>query len=332
MPPEKERNNPAPENVEQRPDSTVSQRKTNNKQNTEKNSRRPRRELNNTFQPGTDGLLGRLIGLCKGKPVPAIQELYRSLVRRFDGRDVVNQLLADLLVTDYWRLSNGIEQELRLLEPGCDRFYPQGSMPVLTRYVATARRNLDKSLQMMLQLQKETEAAEASEVETEETETEPQAADPSSSKPEAHIANTDSDENRRPDAIDIHDFLSESDSDGSCTNFCDDEVLANSDERVSEKPASPLASDALSEGPGAQSVSTIAVDDASAAGQPAQDTAAQASESQLNNSAPEEPPSMPAMVSSQLAEEPSVAADSKPTEGHPETSGETPEADLPAAA
>jgi hypothetical protein len=50
MPPEKDRNNPALENVEQRSDSTVAQRKTNNK-HAKKSSRRPPRELDNSFQP-----------------------------------------------------------------------------------------------------------------------------------------------------------------------------------------------------------------------------------------------------------------------------------------
>lgn len=41
---------------------------------------------------------------------------------------------------------------------------------------------------------------------------------------------------------------------------------------------------------------------------------------------------MVAIASSQLAAEPSAAANSKPTEGPPESSGETPDAGLPAAA
>ena len=45
-------------------------------------------------------------------------------------------------------------------------FDPQGTIPVVTRYVAAARRSLDKSLQMLLQMQKEVESAEALETES----------------------------------------------------------------------------------------------------------------------------------------------------------------------
>ena len=165
MPTEGNRKKPASENVEQQPASTVPERNTKIKPTVNKSSRRrPRRS--STYLPGMEGCL--VPQICEDE---GIKSLFRDLVNRFDSDDVVNLLLVKLTVFDYWRISQGLKQESRSLTQSGEGFHPQGSIPVVTRYVANAQRNLYKSLQMMLQMEKEVEAAEALETESAEAET-----------------------------------------------------------------------------------------------------------------------------------------------------------------
>ena len=173
MPLEGNRKKPVSANVEQEPASTVPERNAKITQTRNTSSRRRTRRPS-TYLPGTEGCL--VPRICEHE---GIKSLFRNLVHRFDSDDVVNMLLVELTVADYWRIAQGLKQEVRSLTEGREGFYPQGTIPVVTRYVATARRNLDKSLQMMLQMQKEVEAAEALETETAGAETHGSAADSS---------------------------------------------------------------------------------------------------------------------------------------------------------
>jgi len=167
MPSKPNRTNPAPEKVEATT-STDSARKTNNKPNsTQKTrSRTPHHNWNNSFLPALGGTLTRKIAYDRdGKLNETISNLYGSLSRRFDMKDTVGALLVDLLIADYWRLSQGLKHEKRRLEESEWPFDLIGTMPTLTRYTNQARRSLDGGLKMLRELEKEAAEAEAFEAE-----------------------------------------------------------------------------------------------------------------------------------------------------------------------
>lgn len=173
-------NNKTPlENVEAKSNPTVSNPQTNNPQTPKKNSRRSRRDWGNTFHPGKHGLLVRKTADSNRKPKDAIQELYGSLTDRFDPNhvDVVGLLLIEMMIVDYWRISKGLEYEQKAMDEGY-AFY-KDYMDCMTRYVGAARRNLDKSLQVLRQIEKENEEAAWLEADSETTEAVASAADSS---------------------------------------------------------------------------------------------------------------------------------------------------------
>jgi len=152
-------NKTALENVAATSDATVSRTQPKNPQPKSNTSRRSRRDWENSFKPGQHGLLVRNTVNSARKPVDAIQELYRSLIYRFDPdtTDVVGMLLVELTVVDYWRMSKALEYEQDSMVRHC----VLSNMNTLTRYAAAARRNFDKSLQMLLQIEKENGEAAA---------------------------------------------------------------------------------------------------------------------------------------------------------------------------
>jgi hypothetical protein len=175
------RKKPAPENVAGNPASTVSEHKTNHQQNPKKSLRPARRKANNTFQPGHHGRLVQCIMFDgEGKAVKGLENLFVRLADRFDYSDVVNALLIELAVTDYWRQSKAVRYELQCFRRDVGGFCPQGDMPALTRYLTASRRSLDKSLQMLRQIEKDAQEATASEAETEAAETSASTADAAS--------------------------------------------------------------------------------------------------------------------------------------------------------
>lgn len=187
------RKKPAPENVAGNPASTVSEHKTSHQQNPKKSSRPARRKATSTFQPGVHGRL--ILSICgdgKGNVDEGISSLFASLGNRFDCSDVVNALLIELAVTDYWRQSRTLQYERQCFRRDVGGFCPQGDMPVLTRYLTASRRSLDKSLQMLLQIEKDAQEATASEAETEAAETSASTADAASqSRPSTTEAKAD---------------------------------------------------------------------------------------------------------------------------------------------
>lgn len=81
-----------------------------------------------------------------------LQCLFESLHDRYSSGEVVDELLVELAITDYWRLQKGLEYEIKYLTPGGGEFHPQGGMPTLVRYMTANRRGFDQSLQMLKQL------------------------------------------------------------------------------------------------------------------------------------------------------------------------------------
>ena len=316
MPPKRKPQEIDSENVEQPPASTVPERNTKITQTPNQNSRRrPRRS--STYLPGTEGCL--LPKICGDE---GIKSLFRNLVDRFDSDDVVNQLLVELTVADYWRIAQALKQEIpSLIREG---FYAQGTIPVVMRYVAAARRGIDKSLQMMLQMEKEVEAAEALETESAGAETDGSAAD-SSTPSQPAPAPMNWDEPAPPalpstdeeEWIDARDLLPQS-------AFENDEAQADDIGDVGEEQPST-----------APPMTPVA------APQPSGDTPAHCGEAEYTNLQTEAElttAQTEAGQAEQLASptreagaEP-AATPSKPVEGTAESTCETPGEDLPAAA
>src|SRR5579872_1664300 len=142
----------APETAEQKSAAAVPERTTNEKtadakKTTEGNEENPSEE--NSFVPGQHGLMITMIGHRDGKPNQAIQKLYASLVTEFGIEHPLNAVMIELAVVDYWRLGQGHLAEKRLIDSNKFVFEPKHVMPTIIRYNATARRNLEKSLELL---------------------------------------------------------------------------------------------------------------------------------------------------------------------------------------
>lgn len=195
MPQKVNNNEPAPENVEQETISTVSEHKTKTTDNPKKNRRRQRR-WQNSFDSGKLGLLLTQVAFQNDNQIQAIDKLHASLANRFDPgqEDVVAQLLIELTATDYWRMSQVGRYE---------KWHTSANDPTLLfcgfgvdqalKYHSLVRRNLEKSLQALLQFEKEGEAAGEFEADLDPTESQPGAA-ASSSQPESPSTPAQSDE------------------------------------------------------------------------------------------------------------------------------------------
>jgi hypothetical protein len=160
-----------PENVEDKPASAVSEHTTNHPQTPNKSKQPARRKAKSTFQPGFHGRLLQFVMYEKAKPIEGLKNLFVSLADRFDLDDVVNALLIELAVTDYWRLSQVVQFEASR--------NPLGAYPQLTQYMTASRRGLDKSLEMLLQMDKEAAEAGAFAAEAETEDSAKDAASPS---------------------------------------------------------------------------------------------------------------------------------------------------------
>lgn len=169
-------------------------------------SKRPK--VDNTFLPGKHGLMITAIGHRDGIPVPAIQNLYSSLADCFGLDDPVAALLIELTVVDYWRLGQGHHAEQRLIEHGSYVFDSRGIMPTIIRYNAAARRNLEKSLQLLQQ-------------------------DAASSEQQANTV--DKYWSGGPEGADHSDLLPASDFGDSPTEYSEQETAANT-EKMQEEP------------------------------------------------------------------------------------------------
>lgn len=122
------------------------------KQNT--NSRPRRRNLRCDYHAGIEG--GLIPKICESD---GIKKLYKNLINRFDSSDVVQVLLVEMTVADYWRASKAIEYEYYYSGGKPGNWYLAN--PDMMRYNSANRRNLHKSIEMLLQLDKEADQASA---------------------------------------------------------------------------------------------------------------------------------------------------------------------------
>ena len=318
MPLEGKRKKPISENVEQPTASTVPERNAKITQTPNKSSRRRTRRPS-TYFPGTEGCLVPKICGEEG-----IKSLFRNLVDRFDSGDVVNQLLVELSVVNYWRISQGLKQEAWALERGMG-FDPQGTIPVVTRYVAAAQRSLDKSLQMLLKMQKEVEAAEALETEWARAETHGSAADSSTlSQPASAPMNGDEPAPQAPPSTDGEKWIDSRDLFPQSVPEDDDEAPSDDDGGVLEgqPPAvPPMTSVTTTQPTGDPPLPCGEVDHTNV------QTEAESTPAQTEVAKAEQ-----AVSATHEAGAEQAAAASKPVEATAESPGETPVADLRTAA
>lgn len=170
----KDNSNPVPEKVDGKTDSTDSAR-NNKEENThpKTRSRVLRREWKeNSFCANLGGSLTRQIAYNRaGKPVEAIKKLHDSLMCRINFDDVLEALSVDLLVADYGCLSKAMRLEECFLDIPDWQLNPE-KLSVLSRYVASVRRNLAQSLKLFRELEKDAAETEAFECEREEADAE----------------------------------------------------------------------------------------------------------------------------------------------------------------
>ena len=114
-----------------------------------------RRKLSGDYYAGIEGeLVPRICGS------EGIKKLFKNLIRRFDQNDVVNVLLVELVTADYWRAGKALEFENYSTRGNP---YQWGlADPHMMRYSNASRRNLHKSLEMLLKLDEATWQQEAS--------------------------------------------------------------------------------------------------------------------------------------------------------------------------
>ena len=106
----------------------------------------------NSFQPGSDGLLLRLIAYdAKGQIIPGIRHLFNSLIHHFDSNDPLTLLATEMAVADYARLARGLKS---VTKHELSDWYP-AYLTVISRNVDSSRRNLNNSLNLLRELEAE---------------------------------------------------------------------------------------------------------------------------------------------------------------------------------
>ncbi|HEV2400640.1 MAG TPA: hypothetical protein VGS27_27125 [Candidatus Sulfotelmatobacter sp.] len=112
MPPKQYRTYQAPENVEEKTTATGSARKTKNTPKTPKKirSRVPRGQRKNSSSSSVSGYLTRqILQQTNGKLHEVIMSLYETLAGYFDMNNNDMAQLVDLMIADFWRMSEGIK-------------------------------------------------------------------------------------------------------------------------------------------------------------------------------------------------------------------------------
>jgi hypothetical protein len=105
---------------------------------------------NSSFNSYKHGMLAKKLMFGRdGKVVDeGMNRLFESLRHEFCTGNVASEILTELLLADYLRLSKAAESEAALSQSGGGQF-----STVLMRYTSQNRRSLEKSLQMLMRLQ-----------------------------------------------------------------------------------------------------------------------------------------------------------------------------------
>jgi hypothetical protein len=151
----------------------VSARKLITNQQNAKKSTGPKDTRHTRFNALKHGLLAkRLIFSPNGQVAdPGLQRLFESLRKKY-GSDVYTDLLVEGVVTEYWRIAQGLKVEIPIVSKGAS-FIPQGGMGNLQRYNTASRRALLKNLELLNELPPPSSSNEEDEDETEASDGEP---------------------------------------------------------------------------------------------------------------------------------------------------------------
>jgi hypothetical protein len=107
------------------------------------------------FNAVKHGLLARQIMFNPdGKLLDAgLYELFESLRDKYGRDDVRTELLIEGLVADHWRNRQGLQYEIKYLDPARAYFGPENDILNLQRYTTAKRRSMLKSLELLDKVQ-----------------------------------------------------------------------------------------------------------------------------------------------------------------------------------
>jgi hypothetical protein len=152
---ENDLNSPAPENVDGKTASTVSERKRiANQQNSTKSTgpKTARGKANSSRNAVKHGLLlKRLLFDQSGVPVnQELRTLQERLLEKYGSGDVRTDILAESLVVEYWRQHQALAVEQDLLKEANKQFsHPSARIMNLERYRTGSQRALWKLLKLL---------------------------------------------------------------------------------------------------------------------------------------------------------------------------------------
>ena len=146
-------NQQATESVEGNCPSTVSERKRKANQQNSQKSTGPKDTRHTRFNALKHGLLAkRLIFSKDGRLADeGLQWLFEDLHSKYGHGNVVINLLVEAVVTEYWRIAQSLNLEIKMV-PLALEFDPHNGLGSLIRYGLASRRALQKNLEMLEKL------------------------------------------------------------------------------------------------------------------------------------------------------------------------------------
>lgn len=152
---EKKHNNDkqATGNVEANCPSTVSERKRKANQQNSQKSTGPKNTRHTRFNALKHGLLAkRLIFSKEGQLVDeGLQRLFEDLQDKYGHGDVLTDLLVESVVTEYWRIAQGLKLEIKMVPLELE-YDTRNGLGNLIRYGTASRRALQKNVEMLEKL------------------------------------------------------------------------------------------------------------------------------------------------------------------------------------
>jgi hypothetical protein len=147
------RNDQATGNVEGNCPSTVSERKRKANQQNSQKSTGPKDTRHTRFNALKHGLLAkRLIFSENGQLVDErLHWLFEDLQDKYGHGDVLVDLLIESVVTEYWRIAQGLKLEIRVV-PLALEYDIHNGLGNLIRYGTASRRALQKNVEMLEKL------------------------------------------------------------------------------------------------------------------------------------------------------------------------------------
>ena len=140
-------NNQATGNVEENCPSTVSERKRKANQRNSQKSTGPKDTWHTRFNPLKHGLLAKRLIFSKDRQLvdEGLQRLFEDLHDKYGHGDVLIDVLVESVVTEYWRVAQGLKIEIDNVVKASS-FDPRGGMGNVLRYGTASRRALQKNV------------------------------------------------------------------------------------------------------------------------------------------------------------------------------------------